>query len=81
MSKKEALNKLKDEITDIRETFNKASCVEWCLLEGYFLSNNPDKNFLNAHYKHCRELLCVVDDYFNQIQQMFENLYKAGEME
>lgn len=79
MSKKEALRELIDEITGIEETFNKIRSAEWCLMNGYFLETNPDKNVLIFYYKQYREIFHIIDDYLIQVKLMFEKLHKENE--
>lgn len=80
MNKQEAFQILKDEVTEIKETFDKISSIEWCLMNGYFLENNPDKNLLNLYYTKYRNLFHVLDDYFMQMKQMFQELYNIEKL-
>lgn len=80
MNEKDILCELSDEITDIEEALNKTRTVSWCLMSGYFLKDNPDKNILIVYYEQYKELFLILDDYLVQMKLMFEKLHeKIGE--
>lgn len=76
MDKKEAIYILSDELSDIKETLDKAKIISGYLYQDYF-SKNDDKviNSVFLH-EHARIIFDIVSDYTFEARKVIEKLFE-----